>query len=215
MYFHRQKIDKDRRGRWLANYECSAYTGRRDVRCTAHRTRFELVEEKVLRALQLHIQAALDYELLISKLNESNADRQIRKELDKSVQSVTLKLRAVSQKRTRLYEDYADGILSDEEYAYAKSSFDERWEALNRRLDELTARRNQYCETMSGENRWIRQMKSVEVTDTLTQAIVDAAIETVYIHENKAVEIVFKYHDIFRQTERYLSELGVKESGTE
>ena len=215
MYFHRQKIDKDRRGRWLANYECSTYTGRRDVRCTAHRTRFELVEEKVLRALQLHIQAALDYELLISKLNESNADRQIRKELDKSVQSVTLKLRAVSQKRTRLYEDYADGILSDEEYAYAKSSFDERWEALNRRLDELTARRNQYCETMSGENRWIRQMKSVEVTDTLTQAIVDAAIETVYIHENKAVEIVFKYHDIFRQTERYLSELGVKESGTE
>lgn len=211
MYFHRQKIDKDKRGRWLANYECSTYTSRRAVRCTAHRTRYELVEEKVLRALQLHIQVALDYELLIAKLNESQADKKIRKEFDKSIQSVTLKLRAVSQKRTRLYEDFADGILSDEEYAYAKTSFDERWETLNRQLEELTAKRNQYSETMSGENRWIRQMKSVEVTDTLTQAIVDATIEKVFIHENKTIEIFFKYHDIFKQTERYLEELGVKE----
>lgn len=211
MYFHRHKIDKDKRGRWLAYYECSTYTGRRSVRCTAHRTRSELIEEKVLRALQLHIQAALDYELLISKLNESKVDRKIRNEFDKSIQSVTLKLRAVSQKRARLYEDFADGILSDEEYAYAKSSFDGRWEALIHQLDELTARRNQYSETMSGENRWIKQMKSVEITDTLTQAIVDATIERVFIHENKTVEIIFKYHDIFKQTERYLEELGAKE----
>ena len=211
MYFHRHKIDKDKRGRWLAYYECSTYTGRRAVRCTAHRTRSELIEEKVLRALQLHIRAALDYELLISKLNESKADRKIRNEFDKSIQSVTLKLRAVSQKRARLYEDFADGILSEEEYAYAKTSFDGRWEALNRQLDELTARRTQYSETMSGENRWIKQMKSVEVTDTLTQAIVDATIEKVFIYENKTVEIIFKYHDIFKQTERYLEELCAKE----
>lgn len=211
MYFHRHKIDKDKLGRWLAYYECSTYTGRRAVRCTAHRTRSELIEEKVLRALQLHIQAALDYELLISKLNESKSDRKIRNEFDKSIQSVTLKLRAVSQKRARLYEDFADGILSEEEYAYAKTSFDGRWEALNRQLDELTARRTKYSETMSGENRWIKQMKSVEVTDTLTQAIVDATIEKVFIHENKTVEIIFKYHDIFKQTERYLEELGAKE----
>lgn len=211
MYFHRHKIDKDKRGRWLAYYECSTYTGRRAVRCTAHRTRSELIEEKVLRVLQLHIQAVLDYEQLISKLNESKADRKIRNEFDKSIQSVTLKLRAVSQKRARLYEDFADGILSEEEYAYAKTSFDGRWETLNRQLDELTARRNQYSETMSGENRWIKQMKSVEVTDTLTQDIVDATIEKVFIHENKTVEIIFKYHDIFKQTERYLEELGAKE----
>lgn len=211
MYFHRHKIDKDKRGRWLAHYECSTYVGRRAVRCTAHRTRSDVIEEKVLRALQLHIQVALDYEKLIAKMNESNADKRIRKELEKSIQSVTLKLRAVSQKRTRLYEDFADGILSDEEYAYAKTSFDERWETLNRQLDELTAKKSQYSETMSGENKWIRQMKSVEVTDTLTKAIVDATIEKVFIHENKAVEIIFKYHDIFKLTERYLSELSAKE----
>lgn len=211
MYFHRHKIDKDKRGRWLAHYECSTYVGRRAVRCTAHRTRSDVIEEKVLRALQLHIQVALDYEKLIAKMNESNADKRIRKELEKSIQSVTLKLRAVSQKRTRLYEDFADGILSDEEYAYAKTSFDERWETLNRQLDELTAKKSQYSETMSGENKWIRQMKSVEATDTLTKAIVDATIEKVFIHENKAVEIIFKYHDIFKLTERYLSELSAKE----
>ena len=37
MYFHPHKIDKDKRGRWLAYYECSTYVGRRAVRCTARR----------------------------------------------------------------------------------------------------------------------------------------------------------------------------------
>jgi hypothetical protein len=142
MYFHRHKIDKDKRGRWLANYECSTYTGRRAVRCTAHRTRSELVEEKALRALQLHIQVALDYELLISKLNESNADRRIRREFDKSIQSVTLKLRAVSQKRTRLMRFCGWHPLRRGIYL-CQDLFRRTVETLNRQLDELTARRNQ------------------------------------------------------------------------
>ncbi len=213
MYFHRHKIDKDKRGRWMANYECSTYMGRRVVRCTAHRMRSDALEEKVLRALQLHIQVAMDYEKLIRDMSDNSADKKLRSQLNAGIQSVTLKLRSISQKRTRLYEDYADGVLSEEEYAYAKASFDERHEALNHQLDELTAKRNQYTETMSGENKWIRQMKSVEITDTLTREIVDATIEKVFIHENKTIEIIFKYHDIFKQTEKYLEQIGVKEVG--
>ncbi len=213
MYFHRHKIDKDKRGRWMANYECSTYMGRRVVRCTAHRMRSDALEEKVLRALQLHIQVALDYEKLIRDMSDNSADKKLRSQLNAGIQSITLKLRSIAQKRTRLYEDYADGVLSEEEYAYAKASFDERHEALNHQLDELTAKRNQYTETMSGENKWIRQMKSVEITDTLTREIVDATIEKVFIHENKTIEIIFKYHDIFKQTEKYLEQIGVKEVG--
>ncbi len=214
MYFHRHKIDKDKRGRWLANYECSTHHGRRAVKCTAHRIRHVLVEEKVLHALQLHIQTALDYEKLIAQMNESNADKKLRGQMNNAIQSVTIKLRGVSEKRTRLYEDFADGVLSEEEYAYAKTAFDERWAALNRQLDELVMRRNTYTETMSGENKWIRQMKSVEVSERLTKEIVDATVEKVFIHEDKTLEIIFKYHDVFKQTEKYLENLNRKEGGT-
>ena len=75
MYFHRHKIDKDKRGRWLAHYECSTYVGRRAVRWTAHRTRSDVIEEKVLRALQLHIQVALDYSIRRSLPSPRNGKR--------------------------------------------------------------------------------------------------------------------------------------------
>ena len=39
MYFHRKRIDKDKRKRWYAYYECSTSVGRRYEHCTSHYTR--------------------------------------------------------------------------------------------------------------------------------------------------------------------------------
>ena len=72
---------------------------------------------------------------------------------------MSMKLRGVSEKRSKLYDDYADGTLDEEEYIFAKAAYDKQWEQLNTQLDELTERRSTYVEVMSPNNRWIRMMK--------------------------------------------------------
>lgn len=212
MYFHRHKIDKDKRGRWYAAYECSTYVGRRAAHCTAHRIRQDLLNEKVLGALQLQIQTALDYEQVIEGLRDNEADKKLRAKMNYAINSVNLKLRGVGGKRTRLYEDFADGILNEEEYQFAKSAYDEQWETLNRQLDELIQKRNSYTETLSSDNKWISLLKGLQEISILTKELADMAIDHIVIYEDGSIELFMKYHDVFVLTGEYLQEICGEES---
>ena len=120
--------------------------------------------------------------------------------MNAKITSLNLKLTGVSKKRTRLYEDYAEGILDEEEYSFAKKSYDEQYADLSRRLDEAIQRKKKFVEAMSADNKWITLMKSVSTATELSQALVDEAIELVKVHDDGSVELVMKYGDIYALT---------------
>lgn len=207
LYFHRKKIDKDKRGRWYAFYECSTFVSRRYEKCTRHYVRQDTLESKVLAAIQLQVKAALDYDKLLSKLRGSSGEKNIRDQMNGLITSIDLKLGNVNKKRTRLYEDFADGILDEEEYAFAKKSYDEQYADLTRGLDEAIQRRNSFNEAMSEDNKWITLMKSVSTATVLSQELVDESIELVKVHEGGDIELTMKYGDIYALTLQSIKEV--------
>lgn len=207
MYFHRKKVDKRKDGGWYAFYECSTYVGRRYEHCTAHYIRQDRLERDVLAAIQLQVMAALDYDKLLDKLRGSEGEKNIRDKQNALITSLNLKLSGVSKKRTRLYEDFAEGILDEEEYTFAKKSYDEQFADLSRRLDEAVQRRSKFNEAMSVDNKWITLMKSVSTATQLSQELVDESVEMVKIHEDGAVELVMKYGDIYALTIQSIKEV--------
>ena len=207
MYFHRKRIDKDKRGRWYAFYECSTSVGRRYESCTTHYTRQDKLEADVLAAIQLQVKAALDYDKLLDKLRGSEGEKNIRDKQNALITSLNLKLSGISKKRTRLYEDFAEGLLDEEEYTFAKKSYDEQFADLSRRLDEAVQRRSKFNEAMSVDNKWITLMKSVSTATQLSQDLVDESVELVKVHEGGAVELVMKYGDIYALTVQSIKEV--------
>ena len=207
MYFHRKKVDKRKDGGWYAFYECSTYVGRRYEHCTAHYIRQDRLERDVLAAIQLQVKAALDYDKLLDKLRGSEGEKNIRDKQNALITSLNLKLSGVSKKRTRLYEDFAEGILDEEEYTFAKKSYDEQFADLSRRLDEAVQRRSKFNEAMSVDNKWITLMKSISTATQLSQELVDESVELVKIHEDGAVELVMKYGDIYALTIQSIKEV--------
>lgn len=207
MYYHRKKIDKDKRGAWYAFYECSSSVNRRYDPCTAHYTRQDTLEANVLAAIQIQVKAALDYDRLLDKLRGSEGEKNIRDRLNAQITSLNLKLSGLSKKRTRLYEDYAEGLLDEEEYTFAKKSYDEQYADYSRRLDEAVQRRGKFSEAMSLDNKWITLMKSVSSATQLTQDLVDESVELVKVHENGAVELVMKYGDLYALTVQSIKEV--------
>lgn len=207
MYFHRKKVDKRKDGGWYAFYECSTYVGRRYEHYTAHYIRQDRLERDVLAAIQLQVKAALDYDKLLDKLRGSEGEKNIRDKQNALITSLNLKLSGVSKKRTRLYEDFAEGILDEEEYTFAKKSYDEQFADLSRRLDEAVQRRSKFNEAMSVDNKWITLMKSVSTATQLSQELVDESVEMVKIHEDGAVELVMKYGDIYALTIQSIKEV--------
>lgn len=207
MYFHRKRIDKDKRGRWYAFYECSTSVSKRYEHCTSHYTRQDKLESDVLAAIQLQVKAALDYDKLLGKLRGSEGEKSIRDKLNATISSLNLKLGGVSKKRTRLYEDFAEGLLDEEEYTFAKKSYDEQYADLSRRLDEAVQRRSKFSEAMSVDNKWITLMKSVSTAEQLSQDLVDESVELVKVHDDGSVELVMKYGDIYALTLQSIKEV--------
>lgn len=207
MYYHRKKIDKDKRGAWYAFYECSGSVNRRYDPCTTHYIRQDTLEVNVLAAIQLQVKAALDYDRLLDKLRGSEGEKDIRDRLNAQITSLNLKLSGLSKKRTRLYEDYAEGLLDEEEYTFAKKSYDEQYADYSRRLDEAVQRRSKFSEAMSVDNKWITLMKSVSSATQLSKDLVDESVELVKVHENGAVELVMKYGDLYALTVQSIKEV--------
>ncbi|OKZ71975.1 MAG: recombinase TnpX [Clostridiales bacterium 52_15] len=207
LYYHRKRIDKDKRGRWYAFYECSTSVGRRYEHCTPHYTRQDVLEEKVLASIQLQVKAALDYDKLLDKLRGSEGEKNIRDQQNALITSLNLRISGVSKKRTRLYEDYVEGVLDEEEYVFAKKSYDEQFAELSRRLDEAVQRRSKFNEAMSVDNKWITLMKSVSTATRLSQELVDESIELVKVHEDGVVELVMKYSDLYALTIQSIKEV--------
>ena len=207
LYYHRKRIDKDKRCRWYAFYECSTSVGRRYEHCTSHYTRQDKLEADVLAAIQLQVKAALNYDKLLAKLRNSEGERSIRDQQNALITSLNLKLSGISKKRTRLYEDFTEGVLDEEEYAFAKKAYDEQYVDLSRRLDEAVQRKVKFAEAMSEDNKWLTLMKSVSGTTMLSQELVDESIELVKVHEDGSIELVMKYGDIYALTVQSIKEV--------
>ena len=138
----------------------------------------------MLAAIQLQVKAALNYDKLLAKLRNSEGERSIRDQQNALITSLNLKLSGISKKRTRLYEDFTEGILDEEEYAFAKKAYDEQYADLSRRLDEAVQRKVKFAEAMSEDNKWLTLMKSVSGAAKLSQELIDESVELVKVHKD-------------------------------
>lgn len=204
MYFNRQKAShsgsKVQNDNWRGTYRCASYVIRTVPNCKARNMQQVHLNEKVLSAIQTQVKVALDYEKLLLKLKDSEGEKNIRDKQNASISSLNLKLNGVQKKRTRLYEDFSESILTEEEYTFAKSSYDDDFARLNLMIEEAVIRRTNFNDAMSSNNKWIQLMKSVSKAKKLTQALVDESIEQVLVHEGGDVELIMKYADIYDYT---------------
>lgn len=214
MYFHRHQIGGKNK-RWFAEYYCSSMDVRKHLGCSYHYIAQDSLHEKVLAALRMQIEVALDYETVIQKYKDSTVDRNIRKRIDSRIQETSRKLQTLQAKKTRLYEDLTEGILDEADYSYAKEIYGKEYELLSEQLEKLIAERAEYREMVSPENKWIRMMKSIRNARKLSQELVDTVIERVLVYEGSSIEIVMKYQDVFKLTRDYVMEIQGEDENTD
>ena len=140
---------------------------------------------------------ALDYEKLLKAMRGSTGETSVREKHKAAVSSIKLRLNALEKKRAGLYESYDEDILNEEEYAFAKQTYEEQYETLNRLLDEAVERRERFLESISPENKWLTMMRGVAGMTELTGELVDAIIEKVLVYGGGRIEVVFNYNDVF------------------
>ncbi len=196
MYYKRQRI-QCKGVVFRGVYDCSTHMRRGHGTCFKHAMRQNALNKKVFNAIRDQLQVALDYEKLLLAMRGGSGEASVREKHKAAVASVKLRLNALKKKRAGLYESYVEGILNEEEYAFAKQTYEEQYEALNRLLDEAVERRERFLASISPDNKWLTMMRGAAGMTGLTQELVDAIIEKVLVYGGGRIEVVLNYNDVF------------------
>lgn len=143
----------------------------------------------------------------IKALNNSKGEQGVRNSLKDELRRLSGRISNLQSRRTRLYEDYVDWILNEEEYIFAKKNYESEYDSLNKQHEILAVQYQKYCEAISSDNKWISMMKSVRSAKVLTKELADTVIDKVFIYDDKSIEIVMNYQDIYDDTVMYLEQI--------
>lgn len=199
MYFIKVKM-KPGSQKMYGKYYCSQYHRTNGVSCTCHGISKRKLDEKVLAAINMQVDVALEKEKLIRKFCGSKEDKKTRSGMNREIQGAAGEIERMRLRKTRLYEDFVSGILDENEYTYAKCGYEEELERLDKRMQDLLEKRKAYEEAVSSDNRWISGLKRIKGKKKLTQEMVDAVVDRVVIHEGRSINLVMKYQDVFDYT---------------
>ena len=181
----------------LVYYVCAA--NRKDKNaCTSHSMPAVRMEEIVLTALQQHIRTVCDMEKLLSAPDTVRSVTpeacRIQRQLDKKMEEYEKLQRLI----VSLHENLNEGIIDRDEYANLKQVYSLRSGEAMKQMDTLRENLQHLAEHGSSVE-WVETFRKYQNIAVLDRAAVVTLIDHIIIHENKTVEIIYRYHDEFTQ----------------
>lgn len=170
------------------SYACGGYIDSGYRNCSRHGIRYDAVCDAVLMAVQCQITLAVDMEKTFSKEKGSDSHRKLSELCSGKITYLTAEITKLNTRRERLYENLVEGVLDDREYQLAKKKYALAAEKLSYELEEVRKQKRQLDSAVMFDTDWAKAMKSTEST-----SVVDALVESVYVYEDKRVEVKFKY----------------------
>ena len=194
---------------YYTNYVCGGYLDSGYRNCTRHSIRYQDVVDAVFAAMQVQMEYALNQEKMMQKLRGTAKERNLIDQYVAKVNYLTQELKKVNSRREGLFESFAEGILDEADYQYAKKSYDEEYASLEKQLSEAKSRKKELDGVLTANNEWLQAMHKVEDATELDQDLVNALVKKVLIYEDNRAEVEFKFREpkdvldrIFREMKR-------------
>lgn len=99
------------------------------------------------------------------------------------------------EKKTRLWQDFADQLLDREEYLYAKDQYDKHCENLCRQEEALRAQQEKEEALVSEARQWIDFLKTYGKVKKLDPQMIPLFIKEIRVFGDRRLEIIMNYQD--------------------
>ena len=149
----------------------------------------------VYEVLRLQMAMLTDAEAVIQRVSRSSAARSRRTALDNEIISVQGRLKKLDTLRQTLFESYVDGIVTQADYLFGKSRYEDEARQLEGRLQDLQVEKDALPEASPKQNKWFSAFAKFRDEKELTREMLLALVEKIYVNEDKQVHIVLNYQD--------------------
>ncbi|MCD7886428.1 MAG: recombinase family protein [Clostridiales bacterium] len=185
--------------RRYAAYECCRRKDIYDYSCPSRSIRKAALDKAVEEAIRFHIQAFLDAEAVIQKLNRTPAGRVKSSDVRGQIRERQRRIAKVERLSTGIYEDYREGVLNETEYLSIRKSYAEEREWLQQEVDMLMEQESQYSETFQCQGTLSERIRRYQEFEVLSSEIVEAFIADIRVHTDSHLEIIFNFEDEFQK----------------
>lgn len=178
-----------RRNRYIPTYYCRYYYQEKNYYCCSANIKEEAIVDIVLSAI--HNQALLisDLKALYEEYN-SYIKRQ-NKKAETERKSIENQIKQYEKNSFELYEKYQKGELTKADLKKQKEIMNEAIIKLRQKINDIEDK------VILKEDKLnvFDAFKGKEHLQQLTRPIVEELIETIYIHNNKRIEVIFNFMD--------------------
>lgn len=176
-----------------AVYVCGGYLDSGYSRCSRHSIRYPLVAEAVLAAIKVQLEFALKQEQLIRQMRGSVRVRNLIDKYVGQINYLSQELKKINSKREALFENFAEGILDDTEYQFAKKKYDDEATEIEKKLTVEKAKKTQLDDVLSLSNEWLGAIRQAESVAEIDSDLVKHLVNSVKIFNDNRVEVELNF----------------------
>lgn len=131
----------------------------------------------------------------MKEINSSSGRTSELKTMKKEISQIEKKAEAITEKSRRLYADFADGILSEEDYLFAKQSYMDEQERLMEVIAEKKREAEHFEKSYCGDAEMAAAYQKHDGFEVLTKEVVRDLIGKIIFHGKGRIEIKLRYED--------------------
>lgn len=184
----RAMVKIKRRG--ITYFNCGSYNRYGKKFCSIHSITEQELEQIVLQDLNTIIQSVKNLSQIIEEEQKKDQNAYVNSLGD--IKCYQREIAKIIQKKERLYQDYADDIITRDEYIKYKVMYEREIAIRQDKIDVIEKIRAERTITI---NPWIERLLRYESIEHLDRASVVEMISMIYVYENHTVKIVYNFSD--------------------
>lgn len=163
--------------------------------CNCLLVRMDVVYDTVFLAVKEQIKMLLDTDELLQKMNQSSKAKERMASFSEALNKCHADLGKVAALKSGLYADYQQNLLTEKEYLQLNEEYSGRIEKLEQYADELAEVMEGYRHTPMRGTELKKTIEKYRSRRKLSKEMAEELVDRVLIHEDKRIEVVFKYDD--------------------
>ena len=199
----RYPVDQDH-----AVYVCGGYLDSGYSRCSRHSIRYPVVADAVLAAINIQLELALKQEQLIRQMRGSVKEKNLIDKYVGQINYLSQELKKINSKRESLFENFAEGILDEAEYQFAKKKYDDEAVKVEKKLTAEKTKKVRLDDILSLSNEWLEAIHKAENITEIDAGLVKHLVSSVKIFEDNRVEVELNFGDQRNIFNRIIAEMA-------
>ena len=180
-------------------YKCSGFVELGEASCPKRSIRAADLDTAVLETIRKQMEVFLDTQRVLHQLIALEKEKVKRDIPSSQLQKLQAEIAKKRNMTASLYTDYRDGVLSQDEYLYAKETYQAELEQMEREERELRSMREKAASVSEGERKWVKLIDRYYHAKNLTKDMVKAFVKEIKLCDDNSISIEFRYMNEFEE----------------